>query len=55
MIDEKPRSATVTAVTTTVVSELRPDHFFNSFQTEPKVALTLLLIRTLNSKVRAVL
>jgi Cyclic nucleotide-binding domain/FHA domain len=44
MIDEKPRSATVTAVTTTVVSELRPDHFFNSFQTEPKVALALLRV-----------
>jgi CRP/FNR family cyclic AMP-dependent transcriptional regulator len=36
MIDEKPRSATVTTVTTIVVSELRPDHSFNSFQTEPK-------------------
>jgi CRP-like cAMP-binding protein len=44
MIDEKPRSATVTAVTTTVVSELRRDHFFNSFQTEPKVALALLRV-----------
>ena len=44
MIDEKPRSATVTAVTTTVVSELRRDHFFNSLQTEPKVALALLRV-----------
>lgn len=30
MIDEKPRSATVTAVTETVLSELRRDDFFNS-------------------------
>jgi CRP/FNR family transcriptional regulator, cyclic AMP receptor protein len=39
MIDEKPRSATVT-----VVSELRRDDFFNSFQTDPKVALALLKV-----------
>ena len=32
MIDEKPRSATVTAVTETLVSEIRRDDFFNSFQ-----------------------
>src|ERR671923_1374830 len=44
MIDEKPRSATVTAVTETVVSEIRRDDFFNSFQTDPKVALTLLQV-----------
>jgi hypothetical protein len=44
MIDEKPRSATVTAVTETVVSELRRDDFFNSFQTDPKVALALLRV-----------
>jgi Cyclic nucleotide-binding domain/FHA domain len=44
MIDEKPRSATVTAVTQTVVSELRRDDFFNSFQTDPRVALTLLKV-----------
>jgi hypothetical protein len=42
MIDEKPRSATVTAVTETVVREIRRDDFFNSFQTDPQVALTLL-------------
>ena len=35
MIDEKPRSATVTAVTETLVSEIRRDDFFNSFQTDP--------------------
>ena len=44
MIDEKPRSATVTAVTETVVSEIRRDEFFNSLQTDPKVALTLLKV-----------
>jgi pSer/pThr/pTyr-binding forkhead associated (FHA) protein len=42
MIDEKPRSAAVTAVTTTVVSELRRGHFFNSFQAQPQMALALL-------------
>ena len=44
MIDEKPRSATVTAVTETVVSELRRDDFFHSLQSDPKVALTLLKV-----------
>ena len=44
MIDEKPRSATVTAVTETVVSEIGRDDFFNSFQTDPKVALSLLKV-----------
>jgi CRP-like cAMP-binding protein len=44
MIDEKPRSATVTAVTQTVISEIRREDFFNSFQTDPKVALRLLRI-----------
>jgi len=44
MIDEKPRSATVTAVTETLVSEIRRDEFFNSLQTDPKVALSLLKV-----------
>src|SRR5262245_33282918 len=44
MIDEKPRSATVTAVTETFVSEIRRDDFFTSFHTEPKVALELLKV-----------
>src|SRR6266850_2337060 len=44
MIDEKPRSATVTAVTETGVSEIRRDDFFNSFQTDPNVALQLLKV-----------
>jgi CRP-like cAMP-binding protein len=44
MIDEKPRSATVTAVTETMVSEIQREDFFSSFQTEPKVALQLLKV-----------
>ena len=44
MIDEKPRSATVAAVTETLVGEIRRDDFFNSFQTDPKVALQLLKV-----------
>jgi cyclic nucleotide-binding protein/FHA domain-containing protein len=44
MIDEKPRSATVTAVSETVVSEIQRDDFFNTFQTDPNVALTLLKV-----------
>jgi len=44
MIDEKPRSATVTAVTETLVSEIRRDDFFSSFQTDPKVGLQLLKV-----------
>lgn len=44
MIDEKPRSATVTAVTETLVSEIQRDDFFNTFQTDPKVALKLLKV-----------
>lgn len=44
MIDEKPRSATVTAVTETIVSEIRRDDFFNSFQADPKVGLALLKV-----------
>ena len=44
MIEEKPRSATVTAVTETLVSEIRRDDFFKSFQTDPDVALQLLKV-----------
>jgi CRP-like cAMP-binding protein len=44
MIDEKPRSASVTAVTETVVSEIRREDFFTSLQTDPKVGLTLLKV-----------
>jgi CRP/FNR family cyclic AMP-dependent transcriptional regulator len=35
MIDEKPRSATVTAVTETVVSEIRRDDFLTAFRQTP--------------------
>jgi len=44
MIDEKPRSATVSAATETVVSEIHRDDFFNKFQTDPNVALQLLKV-----------
>jgi CRP-like cAMP-binding protein len=44
MIDEKPRSATVTAVTETVVREIQRDAFFHNLQTDPDVALTLLKV-----------
>src|SRR5215813_4669435 len=44
MIDEKPRSATVTAVTEVVVREIRRDDFFTSLQRDPHVALPLLQI-----------
>jgi hypothetical protein len=44
MIDEKPRSATVTAVTETVVRALQRDDFFHSLQTDPHVALALLQV-----------
>jgi len=44
MIDEKPRSATVTAVTATVVREIQRDTFFHRLQTDPHVALTLLKV-----------
>lgn len=44
MIDDKPRSATVTAVAETEVSEIRRDDFFNSFHTDPSVALQLLKV-----------
>ena len=44
MIDEKPRSATVTAVTETLVSEVRRDDFFSSLQTDPNGVLQLLKV-----------
>ena len=44
MIDEKLRSATMTAITATLMSEVRRDDFFNRFQTDPKVALQLLKV-----------
>src|SRR5215813_2754016 len=44
MIDDKPRSATVTAVTATVVREIPRDTFVHSLQTDPHVALALLKV-----------
>jgi len=44
MIDEKPRSATVTAVSEVVVRAIRRDDFFASFQSDPNVVLPLLKI-----------
>jgi len=44
MIDDKPRSATVTAVEDTVVREIHRDTFFQSLQTDPDVAVNLLKV-----------
>lgn len=44
MIDDKPRSATVTAIAETVVREIHRDEFFQSLQTNPGVALNLLKV-----------
>ena len=44
MIDDKPRSATVTAIEATVVREIHRDVFFESLQTHPEFALSLLKI-----------
>lgn len=42
MIDDKPRSATVTAVEETELRVIHKDQFFQAIQTNPDVALTLL-------------
>ncbi len=42
IIDDKPRSATITAVEETVVREIHRDEFFHSLQTNPDTALHLL-------------
>lgn len=44
MIDDKPRSATVTAIETTSVREIPREGFFRSLQTNPEVALSLLKV-----------
>lgn len=44
MIDDKPRSATITAVEDTVVREIHRDTFFQSLQTDPEVAVNLLKV-----------
>lgn len=42
MIDEKPRSATVTTLEPTEVTEIHHDEFFASLQTQPQIAGRLL-------------
>jgi hypothetical protein len=42
IIDDKPRSATVTAIEKTVVREIHREEFFHSLQTNPNMALHLL-------------
>lgn len=44
MIDDKPRSATVTAVEDTLVREIHRDGFFQSLQANPEVAVNLLKV-----------
>jgi CRP/FNR family transcriptional regulator, cyclic AMP receptor protein len=44
MIDDKPRSATVTAVEDTLAREIHRDAFFESLQTDPEIAVSILKI-----------
>jgi CRP-like cAMP-binding protein len=44
MIDDKPRSATVTALESTVVREIPREDFFESCQTHPKIAINILQV-----------
>jgi len=44
MIDDKPRSATVTAVEETVAREIHRDGFFESLQSDPEVAISILKV-----------
>ena len=44
MVDDKPRSATVTATEETTVREIHRDEFFKSLKTDPDVALNVLKI-----------
>jgi hypothetical protein len=44
MIDDKPRSATVTAIEATAVREIPREGFFRSLQTNPDVAVGLLKV-----------
>jgi CRP/FNR family transcriptional regulator, cyclic AMP receptor protein len=44
MIDDKPRSATVTAVEETVVREIHRDTFFESLQKDPEIAVSILKV-----------
>jgi CRP-like cAMP-binding protein len=42
IVDDKPRSATAIALEPTVVSEIHQDDLYESLQTDPKLAITLL-------------
>jgi len=44
MIDDKPRSATVTALEQTIVREIHRDGFFESLQTDPEIAVSILKV-----------
>ena len=44
MIDDKPRSATVTAVKETVAREIHRDEFFESLQTDPEISINILKV-----------
>jgi len=44
MVDDKPRSATVTATEETTVREIHRDDFFKSLKTDPEPALNILKI-----------
>jgi len=44
MIDDKPRSARVTAVEQTLAREIHRDGFFESLQTDPEIALSILRV-----------
>ena len=44
MIDDKPRSATVTAVEKTVAREIHRDRFFESLHAHPKISIRILKV-----------
>ena len=44
MIDDKPRSATVTAVEDTVVREIHRDEFLQSLKDDPEIPITILKV-----------
>ena len=44
MIDDKPRSATVTAIEQTLAREIHRDAFFESLQTDPEIAVGILKV-----------
>ena len=44
MIDDKPRSATVTAVEETLAREIHQDEFFDSLRTDPEISISILKV-----------